>query len=74
MGQVRRVSAHRGIQTLGDRRRVVDARPDRVLDLDEAAQHQVGIPNLPVDWGTLQVCVEPLAGGDQAGEVVSAIV
>ena len=53
---------------------MVDARADRVLDLDERAQHQVGVPNLPVDGGPLQVCIEPLAGGDQPSEVVGAIV
>ena len=74
MGQVRRVPAHRGVEVLGHRRRVVDAGPDRILDLDQAAQHQVGVADLPVDWGTLQVRVEPFAGGDQAREVVGAVV
>src|SRR5207244_12772246 len=53
---------------------MVDARPDRILDLDQAAQHQVGVADLPVDRGTLQVGIEPFAGGDQAGEVIGPIV
>ena len=74
MRQVLRVAAQDGVEFLSDGRGVIDTRTDRVLHLDQCAQHQVGVRDLPVDRRILQIAIELFAGNDQAGEVVGPIV
>src|SRR5207237_2013530 len=72
--QALRVAAQDGVEFLGDGRGVIDSRTDRVLHLDQCAQHQVGVRDLPVDRRILQVAIELLARDDQGGQVVGSIV
>src|SRR4030081_225807 len=74
MRQVLRVAAQHGVQLLSDGCGVIDAGTDRVFDLDQRAQHQVGVGDLPVDGRVLQIAVELFAGDNQARQVVGAIV